>query len=255
MIRTAFDKLRTGTAAVPGLSDRPAWSGPTVAELVAGEESSEVEFKQTGVGQHAESGKPRFPSDNIVKTVAAFLNSSHGGTLAIGISDDKHVIGLEADFQVKGMDIDKYLNAVTSGLVSACGAGPVTLHTRARAEQVDGKWVVLIDISPSSKPVFARTGKQEEIFYVRANNTTRQLGIAEAPAHPSAARSPATTAVSAQCAPVSSANEQWRSAAVRTARSGSGTWQPAHRSPHRSPATTESSGPPRSPTSRTGRSW
>jgi predicted HTH transcriptional regulator len=71
--------------------------------------------------------------------------------------------------------IDKYLNAVTSGLVSACGAGPVTPHTRARGEQVDGKWVVLVDVSPSSKPVFARTGK-----YVRANNTTRQLGIAEA---------------------------------------------------------------------------
>jgi hypothetical protein len=56
----------------------------------------------------------------------------------------------------------------------------VTLHTRARAEQVDGKWVVLVDISPSSKPVFARISKQDEIFYVRASNTARQLGIAEA---------------------------------------------------------------------------
>lgn len=181
VIRTAFDKLRTGAPAVPGLStDRPAWSGPTVAELVAGEESFEVEFKQTGVGHNQESGKPRFPSDNIVRTVAAFLNSGHGGTLAIGISDDKHVIGLDNDFRARGMDIDKYLNAVTSGLISACGAGPVTLHTRARAEQVDGKWVVLVDVNPSSKPVFANTTKQDEVFYVRANNTTRRLGIAEA---------------------------------------------------------------------------
>jgi hypothetical protein len=180
VIRTAFDKLRTGTAAVPGGSSRLSWSGPTVAELIAGEESFEVEFKQTGVGPHPQTGKPHFPSDNIVKTVAAFLNSSTGGTLAIGISDSKGIVGLDADFQAKGMDIDKYLNAVTQGLINACGAGPVTLHTRARAEQVAGRWIVLIDVSPSSKPVFARTGKQDEVFFVRANNTTRQLGISEA---------------------------------------------------------------------------
>jgi hypothetical protein len=44
VIRTTFDKLRTGTAAVPGQSGRPTWSGPTIAELIAGEESFEVEY-------------------------------------------------------------------------------------------------------------------------------------------------------------------------------------------------------------------
>jgi hypothetical protein len=116
----------------------------------------------------------------VIKSVAAFLNSSSGGTLGIGISDDKQVVGLRADFQLSGMDIDKYVNAITSGLISACGAGPLTLHTRARQEHVDGQWVVLVDITPSSRPVYARTSKGDEVFFVRANNTTRQLGIAEA---------------------------------------------------------------------------
>jgi Schlafen, AlbA_2 len=119
-------------------------------------------------------------SENIVKSVAAFLNCSTGGTLAIGISDDKHVVGLDADFLAKGMGIDNYVNAITQGLVSACGAGPVTLHTRVRPEQITDRWVVLVDVTPSAKPVFARSSKQDEVFYVRANNTTRQLGIAEA---------------------------------------------------------------------------
>jgi hypothetical protein len=180
VIRTAFDKLRTGTAAVPGTSGRSSWTGPSVQELLAGEESAEVEFKQTGVGHRAQSGKPQFPSDAVIKSAAAFLNSSSGGTLGIGISDDKQVVGLQADFQLSDMDIDKYVNAITSGLITACGAGPITLHTRARPEQVDGQWVVLVDVTPSSKPVYARTSKGNEVFFVRANNTTRQLGIAEA---------------------------------------------------------------------------
>jgi hypothetical protein len=148
--------------------------------LIASEESFEVEFKQTGVGLRVQSGKPQFPSDAVVKSVAAFLNSNTGGTLATGVTDDKHVLGLATDLQTSGMDIDKYLNAVTSGLISSCGAGAVTLHTTARVEQVQGVWVVLIDVSPSSKPVFTRTSKNDEVFFVRANNTTRQLGIAEA---------------------------------------------------------------------------
>ncbi|MDQ0379990.1 GmrSD restriction endonuclease domain-containing protein [Amycolatopsis thermophila] len=179
VIKTAFEKLRTGTAAVPGSGER-AWTGHTVQELLSQEESFEVEFKQTGIGQRADSGKAKFPSDAVIKTVAAFLNSGTGGTLAIGITDDKRILGLASDFDASGMDVDKYLNAVTSGLVSACGAGPVTLHTRARAEKAEGEWVVVIDVSPSSKPVFARVTKNDEAFFVRANNTTRQLGISEA---------------------------------------------------------------------------
>lgn len=180
VIKTAFDKLRNGTVAVPGSGSENSWRGPTVAELIAGEESAEVEFKQTGVGRRVPSDKPQFPSEAVVKSVAAFLNSSTGGTLGIGIADDKQVVGLANDLATWKMDIDKYLNAVTSGLVSACGTSPITLHTRARAEQVDGKWVVLIDVNPSTKPVYARTSRNEEVFYVRANNTTRQLSIAEA---------------------------------------------------------------------------
>jgi hypothetical protein len=163
---------------VPGVSGTSGWHGPSVEDLLAGEESFEVEFKQTGVGQRAQSGKPQFPSDAVIKSVAAFLNSSSGGVLGIGISDDKKILGLEADFQLCGMDVDKYLNAVTSGLISACGAGPVTLHTKARPEKLDGHWIVLVDVSPSSKPVYTRTSKSDEVFFVRANNTTRQLGIA-----------------------------------------------------------------------------
>ncbi|RZS32206.1 putative DNA-binding protein [Herbihabitans rhizosphaerae] len=183
VIRAAFDKLRTGVAAIPGAVQPDRWSGPTVAELVAGIESFEVEFKQTAVGYGERFGKDKYPSNAVIKTVAAFLNTD-GGTLGIGITDrDNHILGLEADFQRSGMDIDGYLNAITNGLASACGSGPIFSHTRARTEQVDGKWVIIIDVAPSTKPVYASTGKDatDKAFYVRANNTSPALNISEVP--------------------------------------------------------------------------
>lgn len=44
-----------------------------------------------------------------------------------------------------------------------------------RLEQADGHTVCLVEVSPSSKPVFAETDKGKGLFYIRAANTTRQL--------------------------------------------------------------------------------
>jgi hypothetical protein len=45
------------------------------------------------------------------------------------------ILGLDADFQASGMDVDKYLNALTGGLIKACGAGPITPH-----EYISTRW-------------------------------------------------------------------------------------------------------------------
>ena len=115
------------------------WSGPSVTEVIAGEESSEVEFKQTGIGHQPQSGKPQFPSDNVIKTVAAFLNSSTGGTLAIGISGGKRIIVLDADFQSQRHGYRQLPQRHHLRPDQCLRAGPVTLHTRARPEQIAGK--------------------------------------------------------------------------------------------------------------------
>jgi hypothetical protein len=74
-------------------------------------ESATVEFKQAlrwdqwlDVKEGTGSGKRKLPDAEgiAIKNVAAFLNSETGGTLFIGIADDKRIVGLEKDYQSLG---------------------------------------------------------------------------------------------------------------------------------------------------------
>ncbi|MGH3906164.1 MAG: AlbA family DNA-binding domain-containing protein [Pseudonocardiaceae bacterium] len=143
------------------------------------DESGEVEFKSTAA---ASLDNPDIPekiiNEQVIKTVAAFLNTD-GGTLGIGIADDKTILGIGNDLDLKSMDLDKYINWLTTLLITSCGIGPATACTRIRWEIVDGKTVVLVDVNPSPKAVYVKTSKNVEAFYVRANNTTQQLALSE----------------------------------------------------------------------------
>ena len=44
-----------------------------------------------------------------------------------------------------------------------------------RMEAVGAEVVCLIDVTPAGSPVYAKTTKGDNCFYVRINNTTRQL--------------------------------------------------------------------------------
>ena len=62
-------------------------------ELIARDESFEVEFKSTARWNLREGCKDKRMEDAVVKTIAGFLNTD-GGTLLIGVGDDGRVIGL-----------------------------------------------------------------------------------------------------------------------------------------------------------------
>ena len=72
-------------------------------------------------------------------------------------------------------DLDGYQNWLTTLLVNRIGAGIVGAHVRLRIEPAGSKVVCLIDVEPSPSPVYAKTTKGDNCFYVRINNTTRML--------------------------------------------------------------------------------
>ena len=106
--------------------------------------------------------------------MAAFLNSS-GGTLGIGITDDGDILGLQPDLDFKHQDLDGYQNWLTTLLINSLGGGTVGALVNLRIEPAGTEVVCLVDVEPSSKPVYAKTTKGDQCFYVRISNTTRML--------------------------------------------------------------------------------
>ncbi|MDN5852457.1 MAG: DUF262 domain-containing protein [Actinomycetia bacterium] len=183
VIRAAFEQLKSGKFELPTDTAVSTKVWPSVADLIASEESGEIEFKgSAAVSLHNDAVPERVINDQVIKTVAAFLNTD-GGALGIGISDSREVLGVEADLAFKKMDLDRYLNWLTSILITSCGAGPVTANTRIRGEVIDDRTVVVVHVTPAPKPVFVKTSKVDEAFYVRANNTTRSPSISEVPVY------------------------------------------------------------------------
>lgn len=175
VVRAGFLKLAEGVDPFAHSVEAPPPA--SVAELIEQGESLEVEFKSSVY----HSFKPGIPekvvTGSVLKTIAAFLNTS-GGTLAIGVADDGTVLGLDSDLDLKKFDLDKFENALHTLVINSMGtvaAGRCTV----RFEQVGGKDVCLVDVSPSAKPVYADTEKGKGVFFVRAGNTTRNLDTKE----------------------------------------------------------------------------
>ena len=89
------------------------------AELIAGDETFEVEFKSTARWNLRDGVKDKRMEDAVVKTIAGFLNTD-GGTLFIGIDDQRTPIGLHHDTPlVKPSNVDGFVNWLTTHLVTA----------------------------------------------------------------------------------------------------------------------------------------
>jgi type I restriction enzyme R subunit len=154
----------------------------TVAELIANDEDFAVEFKSTARWDLRDEKPNKAIEDAIVKTAAGFLNTD-GGTLLIGVGPDRQVIGLVADYMlVKPTNGDGFVNWLTTHLTTALGHTAV-MRTRARIATHDGHEICRLDVARSSRPVWAKTSKDERTFFVRMNNSTRPMPTDELDAY------------------------------------------------------------------------
>jgi type I restriction enzyme R subunit len=144
----------------------------TLEQLIADDEDFSVEFKSTARWDVRESKKNKAMEDAVVKTVAAFLNTD-GGTLLIGVDNHGAVIGLDLDYAcVKPSNGDGFVNWLTTHLISALGHNPVTF-VRARIVVHEGKEICRVDVGAMKDGIWAKTSKEQSVFFVRVNNTTR----------------------------------------------------------------------------------
>lgn len=179
VVEKGFERLQSGFPHETKLQEAAL---PTVSDLLRHMETNRVEFKQSARASLENDAPEKVINEGVVKTVAAFLNSS-GGTLAIGITDDGDICGIQHDLDFKHQDLDGYQNWLTTLLVTNIGGGAVGAHAGIRLEPVGSEVVCLVDVSPSPVPVYAKTTKGDACFYVRMNNTTRMLGGPDLPAY------------------------------------------------------------------------
>ena len=114
----------------------------------------------------------------ILKTVCAFLNAD-GGTLLIGLSDDKEVIGIENDYMVLRIQSRDGFENHLMGLISNCIGNYYLRFIDTLFHNVLGKDLCQVNVLSSPKPAFL-TNKGRQDFFVRTGNTSRPFNISEA---------------------------------------------------------------------------
>src|SRR5205823_4591229 len=115
----------------------------------------------------------------VLKTIAAFLNSRYGGTLVLGVGDDRAIVGLEQDFGAlhrEGKDDADWFQLHLGNLLQdAVGVAAATGVT-SEVLTVDGHEICRVHAEPAAHPV--RLRGNGNAFYVRLNNAT--VAITEA---------------------------------------------------------------------------
>lgn len=143
------------------------------AELIRRGESDHVEFKSTlRWNLHTEKKDPAI-ENAVLKTLAAFMNSS-GGTLIVGASDDGQVLGLEKDQFGNKDKMLLFLTQLVNDRISPLH--PKFLHPTV--EQLEGGQVLRIDCQPATLPAYVR-GSSLEHFYIRTGPSTIDLRLSK----------------------------------------------------------------------------
>lgn len=158
-------------------------SPKSVQEIISLGESQTLEFKSTLRWDLREGTINKKLEEVIMKTVAAFANSQ-GGTLLIGVSDDREVLGLESDYHsLGGADRDKFELHLRNLLNQQFGVGFVSSKVVIKFHEVEEKEVCQIETAAAKEPVILKVkdknGQPTERFYARSGNSSQEIPLSE----------------------------------------------------------------------------
>jgi len=163
IIGDAYHKLKTESTKV--FDEDPL----TVSELISQGESGAVEFKST-LRTNLHTGLPDNRIEmSVLKSIAGFLNGK-GGTLLIGVSDDKEPLGLTSDQFTNEDKLHLHLVNLLNDKIGSHW----TVYVHPRFEQIDGVQILAVECSPSRVPIYVKDGQLEH-FFIRAGNSTSEL--------------------------------------------------------------------------------
>jgi V8-like Glu-specific endopeptidase len=112
-------------------------------------------------------------SGRLLKTVAAFMNSREGGSILIGVSNDRQFVGVESEYTLVNQqraDWDGYamwLNSVVAASLDVRAAFNYFSIVRFTEDKKD---VCAVHVQPAEMPVFL-----DGVFYVRSGSQNTPL--------------------------------------------------------------------------------
>ncbi len=139
--------------------------------IYLGVESGTLEFKTSIVFPPGNKMQPDeyAQSMNVMKGICAFLNSSTGGTLYLGVNDQGYVVGLDNDMHhLKTLSIDAYMRYVQDVAKKHFGVDALPY---LRIESLYGDTVVAIHVEPHPYRVVELNGTA----YLRVNAESRVM--------------------------------------------------------------------------------
>lgn len=142
-------------------------------DLIQVGESARLEFKSTLRWSIYAKRILKEIEQTALKTIVAFLNSD-GGTLLIGVEDDKNILGIELD---QFPNEDKYLLHFANLINDRIGKQFIGL-IQCNLKPVGDKKILRADCHPSDTPVFLKNDVKEE-FYIRSGPSSVQLSTSE----------------------------------------------------------------------------
>jgi hypothetical protein len=160
---------------------RPIEPHSDIHEMILNGETDTVEFKSTlrfDLNKGEKNDKLEYA---IVKTIAAFMNTD-GGTLIIGVDDDKNILGLDADINtLKKKNIDGFQLHLLELYKSYFGAD-LGSHINISFPEVEKKKICMVKVSKNSKTIFTKFEGRED-YYVRVGCASQPLTREEQSRH------------------------------------------------------------------------
>jgi len=169
LISSFIEKIVERNASKLGIAAQPEHTVQRIKTLIQNGENHKVEFKSSLRTNMHTNQLDKNVEHASLKTIAGYLNSE-GGTLLVGVDDNKQVVGLEKDnFQSH----DKLGLHLTNIIKEYIGAEYLPFINFELLD-IDGKHILKVDCKKSNKEVFVRDGKEEH-FYVRNGPSTGTL--------------------------------------------------------------------------------
>ena len=152
-----------------------------VEKIIELEESDTREFKSTARWHIGDQTKSKKIEHEILKTVAAFLNTK-GGELIIGVDDDGKTVGLELDYETfsRKKDQDGFYLWLKDKLSTTFGTLTFVERMSTVFMKRAGKDICRVTVEPSKDGYRIKQTKRENVYYVRAGNASSALTDDEA---------------------------------------------------------------------------